>query len=245
MSNTSAITAPYLTQINDSAGVQEITAASYTVQSFDLGKVLVFNSASAQTLTIPAGLPKYFTITLLRIGAGAVTLTAGSGATINVNGTSALPRYTPVELISYSASVYSAGGADTTSASTISQTIATAAGNTDLPIIAPVTGNVAAVYFSGTDTLATSDTDYVTWTVTNRGQAGVSSTSVLGSTTTNSTRATGGSAITAETLRTLTLTSTAADLAVTVGDRLRVRYAVTGTLANTVTGAVTTIIFTR
>jgi hypothetical protein len=68
---------------------------------------------------------------------------------------------------------------------------------------------------------------------------------VLGSTTTNSTRATGGSAITAETLRTLTLTSTAADLAVTVGDRLRVRYAVTGTLANTVTGAVTTIIFTR
>lgn len=245
MSTTSAVTAPYFTQINDNGNVVEVTAASYTLSMVDLGRTLVFNSASAQTVTVPAGLTKYFSVTFMRIGAGAVTIAAGTGATLNTSGSAVLPRYTPIFFNGYTTSTYALGGADSPSASTLTQTIATAAGNTDLPIIAPVTGNVAAVYFSGTDALATSDTNYITWTVTNRGQAGAGSAAVLGSTTTNSTRATGGSAIAAETLRSLTLTSTAADLAVVIGDRLRIRYAVTGTLANTVTGAVTTVIFTR
>lgn len=245
MPSTSAIAAPYLTQINDNNSVVEVTAASYTLSMVDLGRLLVFNSASAQTLTVPAGLSKYFSVQLMRVGAGAVTVTAGTGSTITSGGSSVLPRYTPIFLNGYGTSTYAIGGADSPSQQTTSVTIATAAGATDAVILAPITGNVSAVLFSGSDTLATSDTNYVTWTVTNRGLNGAGSTGVLGSQTTNSTRTTGGSAITAETLRTLVLTSTAADLAVVQGDRLRVRYTVTGTLANTVTGSVTAIIFTR
>lgn len=245
MSTASAVTAPYLTQINDNGDVVEITAASYTLSMVDLGRTLVFNKATAQTVTVPAGLTKYFTATLMRIGAGAVTVSAGTGATLNTSGSAVLPRYTPIFFNAYAGSTYALGGADIPSVQTTSVTIATAAGNTDVAIIAPITGNVSAAIFSGTDTLATSDTNFVTWTITNRGLAGSGSVNILGSTTTNSTRATGGSAITAETARTLTLTSTAADLAVVQGDRLRVRYAVTGTLANTVTGAITQVIFSR
>lgn len=233
---------PWLGEVADPLDIVTITASSYTLSMADMGRTIVFNSASAQAVTV-ALLSPTFSVTLIRVGAGAVTLAAGTGVTLN--GNTVLPLYEPIQISSYSNGVFQSGTSQTIAVSTISQTIATAAGNTDLPVIAPITGNVSAVYFSGTDALAASDTNYITWTVTNRGQAGVSSTAVLGSTTTNSTRATGGTALSAETLRTLTLTSTAADLAVVIGDRLRVRYAVTGTLANTVTGAVTMVIFTR
>jgi len=245
MSTTSAVTAPYLTQINDNNNVVEVTASTYTLSMVDLGRTLIFNSASAQTVTVPAGLTKYFAVTLMRIGAGAVTIAAGTGATLNTSGSAVLPRYTPVFFNGYTTSTYALGGADSPSVQTDSVTIATAAGNTDYGVIAPITGNLSAAIFSGVDALAANDTNYITWTITNRGLTGATSTAMLGSTTTNSTKATGGTAIAAETARTLTLTSTAADLAVVQGDRLRVRYAVTGTLANTVTGSVTSLIFTR
>lgn len=238
----SAQAMPYLGEVTDPVDIVTVTASSYTLSVADMGRTLVFNSASAQTVTVPL-LPPTFLVSVIRVGAGAVTLTAGSGVTIN--GNAAMPRYSPQEISSYANGIFQSGVTQTLAVQTISQTIATAAGNTDLPIIAPVTGNVAAVYFSGVDALAASDTNYITWSVTNRGQDSSGSINVLGSTTTNSTRATGGTALAGETLRTLLLTSTAADLAVTIGDRLRVRYAVTGTLANTVTGAVTSIIFTR
>jgi len=51
----------------------------------------------------------------------------------------------------------------------------------------------------------------------------------------NTTRATGGAAIAANTKKSLTVHGTAANVAVTAGDRLLVRAAATGTLANTVT----------
>jgi hypothetical protein len=58
---------------------------------------------------------------------------------------------------------------------------------------------------------------------------------MLAATDANTTKATGGTAIAANTKRTLTLTSTTADLAVVEGDRLLVRFAATGTLAGAVT----------
>ena len=53
----------------------------------------------------------------------------------------------------------------------------------------------------------------------------------------NTTKATGGSAISANTARTLTLSALPTDLAVVVGDRIRLRAAATGTLAGTLTNS--------
>lgn len=115
-----------------------------------------------------------------------------------------------------------------------SATIATT-GDTDTYVIVPETGTLDSIDFSGVDALATSDTNYITFSITNLGQAGAGSTVMLAATNANTTKATGGTAIAANTKRSLTVTGTGADLAVTAGDRLRIRAAATGTLANTVT----------
>lgn len=112
-----------------------------------------------------------------------------------------------------------------------SATIATT-GNTDKYFIAPVTGYLVRALFSSLAALATSDTNYITFTITNLGQAGAGTTLMLG---TDNTKVTGGTAILANTKRTLVLSSTLADTLVTAGDRLLCRAAATGTLANTVT----------
>jgi len=115
-----------------------------------------------------------------------------------------------------------------------SATIATT-GNTDTYFIAPRTLKVLQVDFSATAALATSDTNYVTWTITNLGQAGSGTNELLASTATETTKATGGSAIVANTKRNIALTGTLTKLNIIQGDRIRIRAAVTNTLANTVT----------
>jgi hypothetical protein len=128
---------------------------------------------------------------------------------------------------------------------TSSATITTAAGDTDAYLIADAAGVLTAVRFSATTALATSATDYITWTITNLGQAGSGSAAMLAATAVNSTQTTGGSAIAANTLRNLTLNGTAANLVVAVGDRLRIRATVTAAtaLANTVTFPVYNLTF--
>jgi hypothetical protein len=121
-------------------------------------------------------------------------------------------------------------------------TIATT-GNGDAFIIAPYDGVLSAAIFSGVDALAASDTNYITFTITNLGQAGAGSAAMLAATDANTTKTTGGTAISANARRNLILTSTAANLVVARGDRLRLRAAVTGTLANTVTFPVHTLIW--
>lgn len=111
----------------------------------------------------------------------------------------------------------------------------TTTGNTDGYVIAPISGALVSIDFSGVDALATSDTNYITFTVTNLGQAGAGSTVMLGAVDGNTTKATGGTAISANTKRTLTLSTATSATEVAEGDRLRIRAAVTGTLANTVT----------
>ena len=113
-------------------------------------------------------------------------------------------------------------------------TIATT-GNTDGYLIAPRTGIILSIDFSATDALATSDTNYITFTITNLGQAGAGSTALLSTADTNTTKATGGTAISANTKRALIISTTPNNLQVIEGDRLRIRAAATGTLANAVT----------
>ncbi len=112
-----------------------------------------------------------------------------------------------------------------------SDTIATT-GNTDCYFIAPRDMVLFQVDFSATSALSASDTNYITWTITNLGQDGTGTASLLG---TETTQATGGSAISANTKRSFSLTSTLNDLQLIEGDRIRIRAAATGTLANTVT----------
>jgi hypothetical protein len=115
-------------------------------------------------------------------------------------------------------------------------TIATT-GNSDTFIVAPVSGVLSSVLFSATDALAANNTNYITFSITNLGQAGAGSTAMLAATAVNTTQVTGGSGISANTRRDLTLAA-AANLVVARGDRLRIRAAATGTLANTVTSPV-------
>lgn len=114
-------------------------------------------------------------------------------------------------------------------------TIAVAAGNNDDYIIAPISGRLVSVDFSALAALAANDTNYITWTITNLGQAGAGTTAMLAATNANTTKATGGTAIVADTKRTLTPNATGLNARVVEGDRLLIRAAVTGTLANTVT----------
>ena len=120
-----------------------------------------------------------------------------------------------------------------------SDTIATT-GNTDTYFIAPSALGTIKVDFSGTTALATSDTNYITWTITNLGQDGTGTAAWLATGDgINTTKSTGGSALAADTIESLTLTTTIEDLQVNEGDRIRIRAAVTNapdeTLANTVT----------
>lgn len=121
-------------------------------------------------------------------------------------------------------------------------TIATT-GNSDVYVIVDAAGVLTSARFSGTDALAASDTNYITFTITNLGLAGSGTATMLAATDANTTKATGGTALAANTLRTLTLNGTASNLVVAAGDRIRARAAVTGTLANTVTFPVYNLIY--
>lgn len=122
-------------------------------------------------------------------------------------------------------------------------TIATT-GNSDVFVIAPAAGTLTSAVFSGTDALATSDTNFITFSITNLGQAGAGTATMLAATDANTTKATGGTALSANTVRSLALNGTAANLVVAAGDRIRIRAAATGTLANTVTFPVYRLNFT-
>lgn len=117
-----------------------------------------------------------------------------------------------------------------------SATIATT-GNTDTYYLATASGQISQVDFSALVALAASNTNYITFTITNLGQDGSGTTAILASSNLNTTKTTGGIAILANTIRsTPFVLSTAVNASqVQKGDRLLFRAAATGTLANTVT----------
>jgi hypothetical protein len=130
------------------------------------------------------------------------------------------------------------------SASQQGATIAIATGNNDVYVIVPAAGVISAAWFSGVDSLSASDSNYITFSITNLGTSGSGTAAMLAATDANTTKATGGAALTANARRVLSLNATAANLVVAAGDRLRIRAAVTGTLANTVTFPVYALNFT-
>ncbi len=116
-------------------------------------------------------------------------------------------------------------------------------GDTDEYVIAPMSGRLSQADFSSLAALAANDTNYITFSITNLGQDGTGTDAMLAAVDGNTTQATGGTAIAANTKRSLTLHGTAANLVVVVGDRLRIRAAATGTLAGAVTKPVYSLHF--
>jgi hypothetical protein len=123
-------------------------------------------------------------------------------------------------------------------------TIATTS-TSDMYLSAPVTGNLTGIDFSSLTGLTADDTNYITFTAINLGQSGGGSTAMLAVSDANTTKATGGSTITALARRTLTVHGTAGNLAVVKGDVIRVRATATGTLAGTLTLSRCVAYFTR
>lgn len=122
-------------------------------------------------------------------------------------------------------------------------TVATT-GNTDIVALVPtLPANVkwrlkTASFFTGAQGLAANDTNYITFTLTNKTN---SNAAMVG---TDTTLATGGQgAVTAYTQRALTLSTTAANLVADADDVLLFRAAVTGTLGASMPNSGVTLVF--
>lgn len=114
-------------------------------------------------------------------------------------------------------------------------TIPTAAGTTEILLIAPCAGTLSAGAFVGANSLAANDTNYVAFTLVNKGQLGAGSAQMLAASPNNTSKATGGAALTGYVPYTLALTGTQGNLVVAKGDVLVFQAVGNGTLANTVT----------
>lgn len=106
---------------------------------------------------------------------------------------------------------------------------------TDSYFQVPKSGRVKSIKFSSLAALAAHDTNYITWTVVNLGQAGAGSTALLATDDLNTTKATGGAAIVASSSKSLVLHATETNLDVVEGDVIRIRATASGTLAGAVT----------
>lgn len=98
----------------------------------------------------------------------------------------------------------------------------------------PRAGVLLSAQLSAEDALAAHDTNYVTFAVTNKLGSGSGTTAMLAASDANTTKATGGVAISAVIGRPLTIHGTAANLRVAAGDVVEVRATSAGTLANVV-----------
>jgi hypothetical protein len=122
-------------------------------------------------------------------------------------------------------------------------TIATT-GSSKITIPMPTTGTLSAVKLTAKDALAADNTNYLTFTITNKGQSGAGSTAMLSATASGTTQLTGGAAIAAYTARALPLHATGGNAAIVANDCLEFSATATGTLANTVTETMVRLDFT-
>lgn len=96
---------------NYSAKYNNQVGTTYTLLSSDNGKILTFNNASAIILTVPTGLPVGFNITIVQLGAGAVTISAVSTTVNNRGGnTKTNGQYAVAGLMCTSTNVFVSGG---------------------------------------------------------------------------------------------------------------------------------------
>ena len=101
------LTAAQMNQLQNSVWSDDVnaqTGTSYTLVLTDSGKQVTMTNAAASTLTVPPNSSVAFdvgvVITVIQLGAGAVTLTAGAGVTVNSLATSlAMSQYQVATLV--------------------------------------------------------------------------------------------------------------------------------------------------
>jgi hypothetical protein len=122
-------------------------------------------------------------------------------------------------------------------------TVPTAAGTTEVLLIAPGAGTLSVARVAFKDALVQHATNIVTFALVNKGAAGAGSTAMLAATDANTTKTSTGTAITAYGSRALTLHGTAGNLVVAAGDVLALQITGGGTLANTLTEGCVKLVF--
>ncbi len=130
--------------------------ASYTAVVGDVGKRIVMNVATANTVTINNSIFGVGdTIFIANKGAGTSTITAGAGVTINTTGLLTLAQHASGELVALSASVFvfSADEKVTKSAAVTTSQATTSTSYTDLATAGP-----AVTVATGTSALVTIQT---------------------------------------------------------------------------------------
>jgi len=97
-------------------GIDTQSGTTYTLLPDDNGMVVVFTNSSAVTLTVPSGLNVGFSCSVVQYGAGQVTISAGSGATLRLRSGSNKTggQYAVVSLLSVIANEYIVTGDTTT-----------------------------------------------------------------------------------------------------------------------------------
>ena len=159
--------------------------------------------------------------------AGGKISTTAAGSSLGKSLEAATADGDIIEVLVYPDPIQVQGTAGTTS-------IATTGASSEY-VIAAKSGVLVGIDFSSLAALAANDTNYITFSVVNLGQAGAGSTAMLAVDDENTTKATGGAALIANSKRQLLLHGTPANLAVVEGDRLQIIATATGTLAGAVT----------
>ena len=98
--------------IATSSVIINVTGTSYLLSNSVNGRIITLNNANPITVSVPSGLPVGFNTTLIQIGTGQVSLSAGSGVTINSDGNKLkiATQHSSAELISYASNVFNLAG---------------------------------------------------------------------------------------------------------------------------------------
>ncbi len=121
-------------------------------------------------------------------------------------------------------------------------TVGTAAGAYPQTIPMPFAGVLGGIFIEFSSALAQSDTNFVAFTLNNRGNGGGNTPILATAAGANSTKVTGGAAIAANTP--LLLTQLTGPFSVLARDTLDLQMTVTGTLANTLPGGSLLVVLT-
>ena len=95
-------------------GVGGITssASGITLESSINGKVLLIDSGTTTTITVPTGLPVGYSLTIIQLGTGSVGITANAGVTLNSysNFYNLAGIHASASLLSYSSNIFNLAG---------------------------------------------------------------------------------------------------------------------------------------
>lgn len=101
--------------IQGPAGISSYTTISgttYTLDEGDRSRIMLFTASSDVTVTVPSGLSSTFDTMLVQVGTGQITVSAGSGVTINaaLSATKTAYQYAVATLIPIGANAFILSG---------------------------------------------------------------------------------------------------------------------------------------